>query len=334
MTLFRHPNSGVWFMDIRHNGKRIKRSTGTRDKAQAKQLHDQFKADLWRQGKLGDDPQYTWDQAALEYSKTITHQRDYAGKVRYLRYWTEQLRGMKLTDITSDVIERSAPTTQTTHNGTVEPLSGGTVNRYLATVSAVLRYAYKRGWLPGVPHIAKRAEAPVRELFATREQADALLEAMGEGWLRDVTEFAFFTGMRSGEILTLEWGNVTLNQRLVSLPGSRAKSGSGRAVPLNNRAMEVIKRRRGKHKVLVFARRNKVAPRIDTEKFKRAVEAAGLPSDFRFHDCRHSWASWHAQRGTPMLTLQRLGGWKTLSMLNKYAHFATEDLATYAGAID
>jgi len=35
-----------------------------------------------------------------------------------------------------------------------------------------------------------------------------------------------------------------------------------------------------------------------------------------------------------MLTLQRLGGWKTLSMLNKYAHFATEDLATYAGAID
>jgi integrase len=62
------------------------------------------------------------------------------------------------------------------------------------------------------------------------------------------------------------------------------------------------------------------------------LKAAGIKKDFRFHDLRHTWASWHTQAGTPMLILQKLGGWKTLSMLNRYSHLNAEHLFQQAGA--
>ena len=52
--------------------------------------------------------------------------------------------------------------------------------------------------------------------------------------------------------------------------------------------------------------------------------------DFRWHDLRHTWASWHVQRGTPLYVLKELGGWQTLEMVNKYAHPAPEHLTSYA----
>jgi integrase len=53
--------------------------------------------------------------------------------------------------------------------------------------------------------------------------------------------------------------------------------------------------------------------------------------DFRWHDLRHTWASWHAQGGTPLFALQELAGWETEKMVRRYAHLAAERLAVYAG---
>ena len=55
-----------------------------------------------------------------------------------------------------------------------------------------------------------------------------------------------------------------------------------------------------------------------------------LFSDFRWHDLRHTWASWHVQAGTPIHVLQELGGWSDIRMVQKYAHLAPEHLAEYA----
>ncbi len=52
--------------------------------------------------------------------------------------------------------------------------------------------------------------------------------------------------------------------------------------------------------------------------------------DFRWHDLRHTWASWHVQNGTPLHALQELGGWETADMVRRYAHLAAEHLAPYA----
>ncbi|WP_254662009.1 tyrosine-type recombinase/integrase [Delftia sp. JD2] len=63
----------------------------------------------------------------------------------------------------------------------------------------------------------------------------------------------------------------------------------------------------------------------------RAFAAAGV-ENFRVHDLRHTWASWHVRSGTPLFVLKELGGWKTLEMVKKYA-LAPEHLAQYANAV-
>lgn len=63
--------------------------------------------------------------------------------------------------------------------------------------------------------------------------------------------------------------------------------------------------------------------------WRNAVKDAGIV-DFRWHDLRHTWASWHVQQGTPLHVLQELGGWETADMIRRYAHLALEHLAEYA----
>ena len=63
-------------------------------------------------------------------------------------------------------------------------------------------------------------------------------------------------------------------------------------------------------------------------------EPAGLPDDFRFHDLRHTWASWHRQAGTSCDELKELGGWKSREMVDRYAKYATEHLAVAATRIE
>ena len=52
--------------------------------------------------------------------------------------------------------------------------------------------------------------------------------------------------------------------------------------------------------------------------------------NFRWHDLRHTWASWHVQQGTPLHVLQELGGWSDYEMVRRYAHLSVEHLAEYA----
>jgi integrase len=59
------------------------------------------------------------------------------------------------------------------------------------------------------------------------------------------------------------------------------------------------------------------------------VKRAGI-EDFRWHDLRHTWASWHVQSGTPLHALQELGGWESSEMVRRYAHFSADHLAPYA----
>src|SRR5437764_7663368 len=67
---------------------------------------------------------------------------------------------------------------------------------------------------------------------------------------------------------------------------------------------------------------------VSTKAWYAALEKAGI-EDFRFHDLRHTWASWHVQSGTPLFALQELAGWETERMVRRYAHLAANHLAAY-----
>jgi integrase len=99
---------------------------------------------------------------------------------------------------------------------------------------------------------------------------------------------------------------------------------------LNSDAIAVLEAERGKHPVYCFTYRGEpIGWDVTNTAWRTALRKAEI-SDFRLHDLRHTWASWHRQAGTSCDELKDLGGWKTRSMVDRYAKFATENLAAAA----
>jgi len=72
--------------------------------------------------------------------------------------------------------------------------------------------------------------------------------------------------------------------------------------------------------------------KINVDAWQRACDKAGI-TDFRWHNLRHTWASWHVQNGTSLQELMELGGWKSYRMVLRYAHLAGDHLKSAAGNI-
>lgn len=89
---------------------------------------------------------------------------------------------------------------------------------------------------------------------------------------------------------------------------------------------------RGQHKRWCFAYQGNRMEAIGSA-WKRALRRAGIEK-FRFHDLRHTWASWHVMSGTSLRELMELGGWKSYEMVLRYAHLAPEHLSTAAARIE
>ena len=104
-----------------------------------------------------------------------------------------------------------------------------------------------------------------------------------------------------------------------------------RAIPvaLNAEAVVLLRQLEGKHTTHVFSFHGKPITQVSTKAWYAALQRAGI-ENFRWHDLRHTWASWLVQAGTPLAVLQEMGGWESAEMVRRYAHFAPEHLAPYA----
>jgi integrase len=79
----------------------------------------------------------------------------------------------------------------------------------------------------------------------------------------------------------------------------------------------------------VFSYRSKPITQVSSKAWYGALKRAEI-DNFRWHDLRHTWASWHVQSGTPLFALQELGGWESAEMVRRYAHLAADHLAPFA----
>jgi integrase len=208
-----------------------------------------------------------------------------------------------------------------------------TVNRYLALVRAVLLRARDEWeWIDRTPKVKLFREGPGRERSITVEQAATLLGQL-PAHQRDVVLFALATGLRQSNVLGLEWSHVNLDTGHAWVGAAQSKNRRPIAVPLNATALAVLRRQLGKHPERVFTYRGRPLAWGNTLAWRSALKRAGI-ENFRWHDLRHSWASWHRQAGTPTHELQRLGGWRSSVMVERYAHLAPDHLAKAAGRLD
>lgn len=98
-------------------------------------------------------------------------------------------------------------------------------------------------------------------------------------------------------------------------------------------ALQVLVRRQGDHLTHVFTYEGRPIVRVNTKAWRNALKRVGI-EDFRWHDLRQPFATWHREAGTPTHELQRLGGWKNQSMVERYADVAPEGLQFAASRLD
>ena len=173
-------------------------------------------------------------------------------------------------------------------------------------IQTILRSSHEWGWLDTVPPIKRQKEPQKRIRWLTHEEASRLLKELA-GHQKNLAAFALATGLRQRNILGLEWSQVDMVRELCWIHPDQAKGGKAIGVPLNRTAMELLTRQKGKHETRVFAFNGKPIGQVNTEAWRKALKREGI-SDFRWHDLRHTWASWHVQAGTPLHVLQEWGG--------------------------
>ena len=314
--------NGIWYIDIKSpGGERIRRSAGTKNQQSAEELRDKLKYESWRVSRLGDKPKHLWDEAALRWIKEKSKKKSIDGDVSKLRLM-QGFRGIYLHQISLDLIM-----------SVIDRLDckDSTKNRYLALIRSILNAAMKKwNWLDTVPHIEMYKEYEGRIRWLRPEEAQRLIDVARPHYFADLIIFSLNTGLRQGNVLGLKWNQVDLERKVAWYHPDEMKAGRALGVALNDTAIEVIKRQTGKHPTFVFVnKRNNPITDINSRYWKESLKQAGI-EDFTWHDLRHTWASWLVQRGVSLRILQEMGGWKTLAMVQRYAHLAPEHLHEHA----
>lgn len=260
-------------------------------------------------------------------------QREYDKKLLHVEYWNSVFSGRSVCSLTSDEIISNTPShwlSSSKKSPKRQKLTNATKNRYIATIRRILSIAQDLDWIVKAPKLSNLPEPAVNFRWITREEAQKLLGALTADWMRDACQFALATGARANEILSLTWDKVDIDRELAWVTNDLAKNSKARPLPLNREAVEVLERRRWLKHEYCFTRDSGLRIRqISKPMLDNAVKAIGI-KPMTFHDLRHTWASWHAQSGTPLMILKEMGGWKTLSMVQKYAHLNAGHLANYA----
>jgi len=250
-----------------------------------------------------------------------------------LRWWKSQLGARSLAHLTAAIIAQRRDKLLSENIGTAETprqRTAATANRYLAALSKACSVAVREWrWLRENPvtRVRKEQEGPGRVVYLAAEEKDALIRACGKSPLQElslIVMLALTTGMRRGEILALRWPDIDLARGSIVIHKTRNRE--RRAVPIMPAVLALL----GKHSQvrhlqtdLVFAAAGKTRAIRSERAFRNAVRDARL-GNFRFHDLRHTAASYLAMNGATTADIATLLGYKTLAMVKRYAHVSDQ----------
>lgn len=325
--LYKQPKSKFWWCRFTTTAGQVRCSTGTTDKKAAELVEAKLK--LQHRVDAGAvSPQRTWGEATERWLTETAHKASQYDDINLLRWLDPHLSHRTLDGITTDVVSRVVD-----ERGDIAP---ATKNRMLALIRAILRKAEREwGWLDNAPTLRFFKTPATRIRWLTRAEAERLLAELEPHapHLSDMARFTLATGLRAANVTGLEWSQVDLERRVAWVHPDQAKARRAIGVPLNGTALEVLGRWQGRDPTWVFVYKGQRIIQVSTAAWYKALGRAGI-ENFRWHDLRHTWASWHVQGGTPLHALQELGGWASYTMVLRYAHLAPEHLAEYASRLD
>lgn len=252
-----------------------------------------------------------------------------------LMWWKQRLGHLIIADLTSGVIAeaRDALLIETTKRKKLR--SPSTVNRYLASLSKALSIAVQEwGWLDDSPmrKVSKPSEAPSRERFLSIEEKERLLLLCKESSnpnLFPMVAISILTAMRFGELVSLRWNDIDFNLRTITL--RETKNGDRRVIPLTGHIEAILKQcptyaENIKDLIFKSQRENSTNSVSIRSAFQKALRDAGI-KEFRWHDLRHTAASYLAMDGATQGELMAILGHRSPHMTRRYAHYSQKHLA-------
>ena len=255
-----------------------------------------------------------------------------------LSWWKEKIGHILLFDLTPSLINeyRTKLVKHQTLRGTVR--SPSTVNRYLAALSSACTTAVKEWeWMEENPvlKVSKLQEPRGRIRYLDDNEREVLLTACkgsSNPNLYTAVALALGTGARQMEVWGLSWRDIDLQRGFITLMDT--KNQDPRSIPLRGHALELVKEKSKVRRLdtnrLFPSKKNPLNPFDFRVPFVRALKEAGI-EDFRWHDLRHSCASYLAMEGVPIRTIAEILGHRTLQMVQRYTHLSPEHLAEAVG---
>jgi integrase len=334
-SLIRVESQANWYSVICVRGKQHEISTGTPDLKLAKRFHrqklDELAAD--RQGlKQFTTPQHRQLQFGSLLDDLVSDYRlrrvkSLASVLSHIKPLRRHFGDWRAVSINFRVIEAYITLRRENEK------SNATINRELELLSRALRLAHDRQLLPSIPKVKALTENNTRQGFFERPDLEAVVAALPD-YLRDFTRFAYLTGWRKGEIVSLKWTDVDRDAGAIRLRPEAAKTGRGRTVMLEGDLAELIDRRWGARlfekdgnvrvAALVFHRDG--GPVGDFRKaWVTACQVAWVP-DKLFHDLRRTAARNMVRAGVPERVAIAVTGHVTRSMFDRYNIVSEDDL--------
>jgi integrase len=326
--LYRRKDSPFWWVKlVLPDGRRVWQSTRLKVLKDAEEFLIRLKAEACEAARSGIPAEQKWQAAVVRYLEDNADKQSLRDDRDHLLKLDPYLRDKWLVDINMDVLRPFV-----LDRKQVDRVANATINRALEIVWRILYLARDDWeWILRGPKIRMLKEPKRRVRFIKDDEADRLIEALPVH-LGPVVRFALATGCRMREILQLEWSRVDFDRRVSWLDHGTTKNGDARGIPLNRDAVLALRSVHGQHARWCFTYRGKRMEKVGSA-WKRALKRAGI-EDFRFHDLRHTWASWHVMNGTGLQELMELGGWKSYEMVLRYAHLAPEHLSNAAARIE
>ena len=250
-----------------------------------------------------------------------------------LLFWKDEIGHLRLSEITKFEIAAGRDQLSKTITRRHKLMSPATVNRHLAALSSAFRVAIEEwGWLKENPvkHVKKLKEASGRIRFLSDDERHRLFEACklsNNPDLYDVVLLGLVTGARRMELWGLTWDDIDLKNRIINF--RHTKNNKIRGLPMTEESFQVFKKRskviRLDTKLIFPSKKDPQKPMDFRAPFQKALEE-GQISNFKFHDLRHSCASYLAMNGVPIRTIAEILGHSNTSVTVRYSHLNQEHL--------
>jgi integrase len=244
VSIYKQPKSPHWLIEIQIGGRRFRRSSKTTSKRQAQSMERAWRTELEAPAPLNQPPPLTLGEAMNRYFATLVHPRNRPRTTAARKYLDDRLRrelgvNTLLSAITSARI--AAFSDRLIREGKAP----ATVNRYLSTLGAMLRKAWRDwGALTGMPSIPLFKLHNERYRWLSGAEEERLLQASADH-LRDLLIFLLDTGARLSEATELTWVDVQLDRQPRGMVKFMVtKSGLPRGVPLTRRTEQLLRRLR------------------------------------------------------------------------------------------